>query len=731
MRELYEAVAGEVEKVVVGQEQMTATAARRAARSAGTCCSRACPASPRRCSPRAPRARSASTSGACSSRPTCCRRTSPARSRCAAASSRSGAGRCSPNVLLADEINRTPPKTQAALLEAMQERQVSVEGTPQPLPDPFLVVATQNPIEYEGTYPLPEAQLDRFLVQARRRLPGGGRGGRDAPARSAAASAPGDLDACVRWSAPRRCAKRAPRSTPRASTTRSPATWSRSCAGRASCRASSSAPARAPRVHLLGAAQGGRPAGRARLRDARRRRAAWPPPCSRTGSCSPPRPSSSATGPTTRCAPRSARCRCRDERLAPRAAAILAGIALADALTSPAGRRDRRGRARRRGRGRRAGRPPRAGSAPRGAAAISRAASRRRCASSAARAARRRVRLRQPAPPDARRRPAARPTAGSTRRSRRAAAAATRSPRSRCAARARSASAAGATAPAGEHEVTSTPTCRRRGGSRSRCAQGRFRAAGRLTRGPARARHRVRVDPRLRARRRHPPGQLARHRAHAAADEQPVPRRAGPRGDAADRLRAPDGRAARRPHAARRGGRRRRRRRARRGRARRPRGVLAFDREVRRRARAAPRGRRRGRARRCFDLEPRAVDSRLRARVPDGRGRQARADDDLLRPARRERGEAARRRRAGAHPPPLRDRRDRPRSRPRRHHRHRARRAPTPSAPRPSRSTCSPPAPASRTCSGTPARRSSRRRPTSSPPPASPPTCGQRPEAAA
>ena len=69
------------------------------------------------------------------------------------------------NVLLADEVNRTPPKTQAALLEAMQERQVSVEGQPRPLPDPFLVIATQNPIEYEGTYPLPEAQLDRFLMK--------------------------------------------------------------------------------------------------------------------------------------------------------------------------------------------------------------------------------------------------------------------------------------------------------------------------------------------------------------------------------------------------------------------------------------------------------------------------------------------------------------------------------------------------------------------------------------
>ncbi len=69
------------------------------------------------------------------------------------------------NLLLADEINRTPPKTQAALLEAMEERQISVEGSPRPLPDPFVVVATQNPVEYEGTYPLPEAQLDRFLFK--------------------------------------------------------------------------------------------------------------------------------------------------------------------------------------------------------------------------------------------------------------------------------------------------------------------------------------------------------------------------------------------------------------------------------------------------------------------------------------------------------------------------------------------------------------------------------------
>jgi MoxR-like ATPase len=69
------------------------------------------------------------------------------------------------NLLLADEINRAPPKTQAALLEAMQERQVTIEGTSHLLERPFLVLATQNPIEYEGTYPLPEAQVDRFLVR--------------------------------------------------------------------------------------------------------------------------------------------------------------------------------------------------------------------------------------------------------------------------------------------------------------------------------------------------------------------------------------------------------------------------------------------------------------------------------------------------------------------------------------------------------------------------------------
>ena len=75
------------------------------------------------------------------------------------------------NIVLADEVNRTPPKTQAALLQAMQEHRVTTGGTTYPLPDPFFVLATQNPIEQEGTYPLPEAQLDRFMLELRVRYP--------------------------------------------------------------------------------------------------------------------------------------------------------------------------------------------------------------------------------------------------------------------------------------------------------------------------------------------------------------------------------------------------------------------------------------------------------------------------------------------------------------------------------------------------------------------------------
>lgn len=98
------------------------------------------------------------------------------------------------NLLLADEINRTPPKTQAALLEAMEERQVSVDGTPRALPEPFMVIATQNPVEYEGTYPLPEAQLDRFLLKLVLPLPE--RGDEiEVVARHAAGFSPRDLSA--------------------------------------------------------------------------------------------------------------------------------------------------------------------------------------------------------------------------------------------------------------------------------------------------------------------------------------------------------------------------------------------------------------------------------------------------------------------------------------------------------------------------------------------------------
>src|SRR5690606_11414396 len=68
-------------------------------------------------------------------------------------------------IVLADEVNRATPKTQSALLEAMEERQVTVDGVTRKLPQPFLVMATQNPIEYEGTFPLPEAQLDRFMIR--------------------------------------------------------------------------------------------------------------------------------------------------------------------------------------------------------------------------------------------------------------------------------------------------------------------------------------------------------------------------------------------------------------------------------------------------------------------------------------------------------------------------------------------------------------------------------------
>ena len=189
------------------------------------------------------------------------------------------------NLLLADEINRTPPKTQAALLEAMQERQVSVEGRPRPLPDPFLVVATQNPIEYEGTYPLPEAQLDRFLVKVdvgypaeadelamlglaalgRRARPAGGRAARS-PRAEALRAARAGVDATRVTdevaALPRRRRPPHPRAAER---------HARRLAARRD------APARRR--------QGGSPAGRPRLRHARRRLAHGACRCSPTASC--------------------------------------------------------------------------------------------------------------------------------------------------------------------------------------------------------------------------------------------------------------------------------------------------------------------------------------------------------------------------------------------------------------------------------------------------------------
>ena len=155
------------------------------------------------------------------------------------------------NLILADEINRTPPKTQAALLEAMQERQVTAGGRRHALPDPFFVLATQNPIEQEGTYPLPEAQLDRFLFkifityptpeEERRiyRLTTGRRRARD----HADAHRRADRRPCSGW-----CGGCRSRTT--ASTTRW--TWSARPAGprtagrRTSASGSPGAPARAP-----------------------------------------------------------------------------------------------------------------------------------------------------------------------------------------------------------------------------------------------------------------------------------------------------------------------------------------------------------------------------------------------------------------------------------------------------------------------------------------------------
>ncbi len=160
------------------------------------------------------------------------------------------------NVLLADEINRTPPKTQAALLEAMQERQVTIEGEPHPLPDPFLVVATQNPIEYEGTYPLPEAQLDRFLFKVDVGYPDEEDEARDAAARARTASRRPRSTTC-RQVGRAGGARRGPRarSTRPRSPTRWSATSSRSCGRRATLPSVALGASPRAAVHLLAAAK--------------------------------------------------------------------------------------------------------------------------------------------------------------------------------------------------------------------------------------------------------------------------------------------------------------------------------------------------------------------------------------------------------------------------------------------------------------------------------------------
>ena len=130
-------------------------------------------ASARRCSPRRSPARSAAASRASSSPPTCSRATSPA-STCSTSRATTFEFRPGPvfaNVVLADEINRASPKTQSSLLECMEERQATIDNVTHHIARPFMVIATQNPIEYEGTYPLPEAQLDRFMMRLESRLP--------------------------------------------------------------------------------------------------------------------------------------------------------------------------------------------------------------------------------------------------------------------------------------------------------------------------------------------------------------------------------------------------------------------------------------------------------------------------------------------------------------------------------------------------------------------------------
>ena len=147
-------------------------------------------------------------------------------------------------VVLADEINRATPKTQSALLECMEERQATIDGTTYAMPDPFLVIATQNPIEYEGTFALPEAQLDRFMLRIRLGYPAADRGGPDPRRAEAHASARGHRGRLLG----RRAARHADRPSATSTSTRpSPSTSSGSSTGRAPTPTSTSARRRAAR----------------------------------------------------------------------------------------------------------------------------------------------------------------------------------------------------------------------------------------------------------------------------------------------------------------------------------------------------------------------------------------------------------------------------------------------------------------------------------------------------
>ena len=228
---------------------------------------------------------------ASSSPPTCCPATSPA---CRVFNQETprvrvqARARSSPTSSSATRSTAPRPKTQSALLECMEERQVTVDGTTYQLAAPFMVIATQNPIEMEGTYPLPEAQRDRFMARVSMGYPAPGRRARDARHATAGASPLDDLEPVTD------AADRAPadRDRPRTSTSSTAVkqyavdlvTATRDAPRPAARRLAARHPAPGAR------GQGRRRAGRPRLRAARRRPGRWPCRCWPTGSCSPPRP---------------------------------------------------------------------------------------------------------------------------------------------------------------------------------------------------------------------------------------------------------------------------------------------------------------------------------------------------------------------------------------------------------------------------------------------------------